>query len=59
MTNADRTASLLLRTLLPLGVLFGLISAGVSMNNHSREMFELCRERGASADACALRIYGR
>jgi len=59
MTNTDRTVSLVLRTLLPFGVLFGIISAGVSMNNQSRELFEQCRDRGASADACALRIYGR
>ena len=59
MTTTDRTVSLVFRTLLPFGVLFGIISAGVSMNNHSRELFEQCRDRGASADACALRIYGR
>jgi hypothetical protein len=59
MTEADRIVTTVLRTLLPFGVLFGIISAGVSMNNHSRNLYEMCRARGSSADACALRIYGR
>ena len=59
MTEADRIVTTVLRTLLPFGVLFGIISAGVSMNNESRNLYELCTARGTSADACALRIYGR
>lgn len=59
MTEADRIVTTVLRTLLPFGVLFGIISAGVSMNNESRNLYELCTARGTSADACALKIYGR
>lgn len=55
----DRIFAMVARTLLPFGLLFGIIGAGVSMNNHSRNLYELCRARGSSADACALRIYGR
>ena len=59
MTEADRIVTTVLRTLLPFGLLFGVIAAGVSMNNESRNLYELCRARGTSADACALKIYGR
>jgi len=55
----DRIMATVLRTLLPFGLLFGLISAGVSMNNHSRNLYENCVARGTNADACALKIYGR
>jgi len=55
----DRIFAMVARTLLPFGLLFGTIAAGVSMNNESRNLYELCVARGASADACALRIYGR
>jgi len=55
----DRIVAMVLRTLLPFGLLFGIISAGVSLNNESRNLYELCTARGTSADACALKIYGR
>ena len=59
MTEADRIATTILRTLFPFGVLFGLISAGVTMQNQSRDLYETCLARGNHADACALKIYGR
>jgi hypothetical protein len=55
----DRILAMVARTLLPFGLLFGIISAGVSMNNHSRNLYETCVARGAHPDACALKIYGR
>lgn len=55
----DRILKTVARTLLPFGILFGIISAGVSMNNHSRNLYETCVARGTNADACALKIYGR
>ena len=55
----DRILAMVLRTLLPFGLLFGIISAGVSMNNHSRNLYEMCTARGNNPDACALKIYGR
>ena len=59
MTEADRIAAIVLRTLLPFGLLFGLISAGVTLQNQSRDLYETCVARGNHADACALKIYGR
>jgi len=59
MTEADRIAATVLRTLLPFGLLFGLIGAGVTMQNQSRELYHDCVARGSHPDACALRIYGR
>ena len=55
----DRIFAMVARTLLPFGLLFGIIGAGVSLNNESRNLYELCTARGTSADACALTIYGR
>lgn len=59
MTEADRIATTVLRTLLPFGVLFGIISAGVTLQNQSRELYVECKQLGNGADECALRIYGR
>lgn len=59
MTETDRIVTTVLRTLLPFGVLFGIISAGVTLQNQSRDLYETCVARGNHADACALRIYGR
>jgi len=55
----DRIMITAARTLLPFGILFGLISAGVSMNNHSRNLYETCKYKTGNADACMLKIYGR
>lgn len=55
----DRILAMVARTLLPFGLLFGIIGAGVSMNNHSRNLYENCVGRGTHPDVCALKIYGR
>lgn len=55
----DRIMITAARTLLPFGILFGLISAGVSMNNHSRSLYEDCLYKTQNADVCMLKIYGR
>ena len=59
MTETDRIVTTVLRTLLPFGVLFGIISAGVTLQNQSRELYLECKQLGNGADECALRIYGR
>ena len=59
MTEADRIAAIVLRTLLPFGLLFGIISAGVTLQNQSRELYLECTQLGNGADECALKIYGR
>jgi hypothetical protein len=55
----DRIIESVLRRLLPFGLVFGVIGAGITMNNRSNDLYELCVGGGAHPDACALRIYGR
>ena len=55
----DRILKTVARTLLPFGILFGIVSAGVTLQNQSRELYLQCKQLGNSADWCALQIYGR